>query len=399
MKFLRNRRLNLVLAIILAFGAGIAAHKSGIHRDIKAYFKDKPPELTPAEQPCKEIDGETICASATPYSMERRDRAMLKAVKRSGIPDALPLDPSFPRFLDEALGIANIRAPEAPAAERIQYGDTRSYEGGSLQEVLIPYAHPAVSVRSLYATHVEPAKDILVILHGLASSAEKVMGLDQADYHREIGKTYFRRGMDVLAFDTTTQGYTGSTLSLHLMFYRTTTHGLATRGACDALSLLKLKTRYRRVILYGLSNGSMLAHYIATLCEGFDMVVADDGVPNWRPGLWSNPAKLSTDLKYPMFVNYRRPLFQESSIGSFYITPKSPLYVVIPKDEYVKLADELTRDFESASGIDSKARVNFVFKQTDLHVPETKQILDNLFADRYRDLDGVGIVPRATAER
>ena len=395
MNLLRNRRLHLVLAIILAFGAGIATHKSGIHRDIKAYFKDKPPEVAPAAQPCKVIDGETICASATPYSMERRDRAMLKAVKRSGIPDAPPLDPSFPRFLDEALGVGNIHAPETPAAERIQYGAARSYEGGSLQEVLIPYARPAISVRALYATHAEPAKDILVILHGLASSAEKVMGLDRADYHREIGKTYFRRGMDVLAFDTTTQGYTGSTLSLHLMFYRTTTHGLAVRATCDALSLLKLRSRYRRVILYGLSNGSMLAHYIATLCDRFDMVVADDGVPNWRPSLWSNPAKLSTDLKYPMFFIYRRPLFQESSIGSFYIAPKSPLYVVIAKDEYVKLADELEQDFVLAAGIDSKAKVNFVFKQTNLHVPEIKQILDKLFAGRDRDLNGVNLFPHA----
>lgn len=329
------------------------------------YGDELPPE---AEYPCvvKRVDG--ICPSTSVFSVERYE---VEIPDRP--PPWLPGDARYPELLSEALGFT------APVLLEVIRGETKAYGTGMVTEVRARYAYPEVTTRALYAEHTD-AREAVVVVHGLGSSPDKVMGLDHEDYMRRIGQVLFDRGRDVVALDVTTNAAHSTATNARLLFYGTTIHGLATRTLCDMAERLKLRERYDKVAVYGLSNGAYISLYAGVLCEPFSLVIVDDGGKHWRGTLWESPDRLQSDLKYGMFIRYRRPLYEESSIAGPLKHIRSPLAWIAYE-----------RDFDAwrgaLDGVDNE-KVRFVFKTRNMHVPETDRLIFPLLAGRADTLDG-----------
>ena len=102
------------------------------------------------------------------------------------------------------------------------------------------------------------------------------MGLGRHDYHREIGKRLFNKGIDVIAFDHASNGQIEALMNVVALIEGGQITGIWSRSVCDLMDRLKLRAKYRRIVLYGLSRGGRTAEMISTLCSGISLAIVDD---------------------------------------------------------------------------------------------------------------------------
>lgn len=382
----------VVFAVALALGIGF--HKAELHIEIRDFVASL--FMTPAEKrafKCTVALQDGVCVGPSLADLPPYEKTIAAALEEMDPAFGYRVTEGFPDLLATALGYRAILPPPEGGGARLTVVGEAPYRGGTIKDLRLTYAYPAVALRALFAVHGDGAADVLIVLHGLGSSADKVMGLDNEDYTRAVGRHYFDKGFDIVAMDLTSDPNLNSAMNVRLILLGTTIHGLSTRAACDAASTLDLRRRYRQVIVYGLSNGGFVADYLSVLCEPFSLVVVDDVIGDARMDMWANPEIWVSGPKYPMFIHYLRPLFGQFSLNDLAYFSKSPKAYIGDEKTLRALKPRMEVVYRWAQGLDPDAPIKLVFKQTKYHMAEIEQVLDPLFAGDWRRLKGASLLP------
>lgn len=284
----------------------------------------------------------------------------------------------FQDFIKAALGWNNLHPTLFDKNNPfINNGQWQIYSNGNISENEIVYNRPPISVQFLYARHNAETIDrsVVIVLHGHGSSAQKVMGLDNPDYMQTVGKNLFDKGFDVIAFNTTSDVEVSGYINGQLSLYGIQIYGLWARAVTDLVSTLELNNNYKKVYIYGLSNGGVISQFISVLSRDFDKIIIGDILSSWRHLAKKHPSfhKLQN---YGLF--FLRPLWYESCYTDFVRFSSPSTYFTRSEEELSSLL--INDEFEVDHGIDHSS-INFVFKELPFHIPEIEIIMEILNED------------------
>jgi len=219
----------------------------------------------------------------------------------------------FVPFLREALGYDRIVLKAHLPHETSSFPYNEPHTG---EELLSHYNEPPLTLRSFWSPGAQKADTLIVILPNWGSSAAKVMGYDNADFHLQLGYQAHQWGFDVGAIDTVSDVRMAASINMRLTMLGHQLNGLQAHHVCAAVSWqVKLKT-YRRVILYGFGMGARLADFVAIVCPDVFNLVVLDGLPMpWRRFVWRQA--ITSTLKEHAIFQYNRPLLSDTSFLDF----------------------------------------------------------------------------------
>jgi len=264
----------------------------------------------------------------------------------------------FKAFLSAALRYDAVSAPKDDNQSNIdsEPASAKHASQTGTRFVSVRYARPPLKLRSLHRRARKPVKKLLVILPGLGSSAAKVLGDDNIDYHNELGITATRMEFDVLVPDLVSDIGMVAAINIRLTMMGYQIDGLQARQTCDTTKWLVERFGYREVYLYGIQNGARLADMVAVLCpEPFKRVVLDDPPLPYKRRVWR--AAAWNELEYTAQFQYFGPLFADSSFVDFMLDRKVAKTYLLRRDVLDAVLPILTRHAvltESASPISSR---------------------------------------------
>ena len=308
-------------------------------------------------------------------------------------PPALPRRMPYRDFLAQAIGLSALE----PRPADVRTVDSIPLRQGSLDELAIRFDRPPVTTRALFHRHHDRSRFVFVALHGHLSNAERVIGrvpdppAGDGSSTRSIGRRYYDRGWDVLAFDLTSDAALSSRIHADLVLWGTTAFGLWVRAICDTIDVLELRSRYERVVVWGLSNGGRIADQISVLCDPVSLVVVDDVIADQRRIRVHNYAETMYSQYSYYYLNAFLAGFRPADPVAETRSPK----VYTRTSEYLEqsgLRAALREDF-AETPLTSLARTRIVFKRSDWHAPEW-QLLDAVLDARWSDVDGFALTPR-----
>ena len=222
---------------------------------------------------CRIFDG--VCACTSQFQNRSYDHDLWSQMEAIRSPQ-LPALSDVVETIAVATGYDIIEPRRSEGGGLLETGGRTDYHDGELEELFLSYDKPHLTVRALYARHDTPAEDLFIITPGSWTSSENVMGLGRHDYHREIGKRLFNKGIDVIAFDHASNGQIEALMNVVALIEGGQITGIWSRSVCDLMDRLKLRAKYRRIVLYGLSRGGRTAEMISTLCSGISLAIVDD---------------------------------------------------------------------------------------------------------------------------
>ena len=300
-------------------------------------------------------------------------------------------NPAFPQLIRDALGYDTVTSRLPADGPFVEVLHRRPYRtDGSLEDLRLHFRIPPLDMRALAAFQQEAPDALVVILHGLWSNEDHVMGLDYPDLMNRLGERLFDAGLDVLAMNLTTNPEKGAFANLSLQMFGVTLHGLQARATCDAIRVLKDRRPYGRVVVYGISNGGWLVDHLSVLCDQADLYVSDDSTILKKVTIWKNE-RYATGIKYPLFIQYLRPLIAESSINDYLLHARAPR-VHIGHRDYLdgEARPVLATVFEPTTDMSDGLAHRFVYKRHALHIPEF-EILMSLLGREAIELKGFSI--------
>lgn len=290
------------------------------------------------------------------------------------------IDADFPDMLRAATGFAT---PRGVAIRDSRYDHPIQ---NSIRDLRIVFSQPAVAVRALHWRHGKTAKTAAVVLHGLASTADKVLGFDKPDYMQFLGGHLFNAGGDVLAFDMPSDPVLAAAMNSRLTWHGVTVEGLWTRAVCEAIDRLELRKRYARVVIYGVREGGRIADLASVLCAPVSLVVIDGAVLDRRRAIWRD-AQLQ-QMKQPIYFDQLVPIEGRTSIYDFLFHSRSPKVYVNDATEIGEVERALQSAFERRDLAGS--RLALVFKRRRRTIPDLDQAV-RLIRDGVGGLDGFGL--------
>lgn len=294
----------------------------------------------------------------------------------------------------EATGFNTIEPQRSEGGGRLAYGGKSTFLDGTLEELFLVYERPKMRVRALFSRRQDPTKALLIVTPGSWSTSEHIMGLKDDDYHLGMGRHFFEKGIDVVAFDHGSNGHIEALANVITIVEGTQIFGLWARSVCDLMSRLDIRRKYERVVLYGLSRGGRSAEYVSALCTGFDLVISGDHFISdqyhsyhWN-SMWS--AKY---LKYSSWFLHRVPLAGRLTKPDLMHAAKSPMAYTIYEKRQPKIRETIGSEFHFYDELEGNRRWRFVFKKVKKHVPELEQI-ERMIAGSWTGIRGSGLLSR-----
>ena len=293
-------------------------------------------------------------------------------------PSKFTTEEGFQAFVKASLGWNNLHpAPLENGFPTISTGQKEEYATGNISENEIVYSRPPIRVHFLYARHEEKTSErsVIIVLHGHGSSSHKVMGIDNPDYMQTIGKSLFAKGFDVIALETTSDMEVSGYINGQLSLLGIQIYGLWARAVVDLVSALELRDKYKKVHLYGLSNGGVIANFVSVLSRDFDKIIVGDVLTSWKHLARRHPS-FHRLQNYGLY--FLRPLWFESNLGDFIEFSSPSTYFTRSEEKFASMP--LGNEFEIDHGINHSS-VNFVFKEIPFHIPEIGIIMKILTED------------------
>ena len=289
--------------------------------------------------------------------------------------------------LTQALGLGAV-LPQGEAGKRLTTQVSGALPGGEVRTLGLGFQVPAVTLRGLWLHHSAQATQVVVLLHGHNSSPALTAGLEgEPDYMARLGRHLYDAGFDVVLPQLGTNGLLGGFLNSKLAFFGVQVQGLWTRGICDFTEGLELKQKYQRVLLYGMSNGGLLADLAGTLCQGFDLVVADDSLEDWPAAYYENAGRMYRYQQSGLY--FLTPLWARVAMADL-VSAGAPPKVYLRSQEFFQqhLAQTLANNFSLTKGPVRGPR-SLVFKQNNNHEVEPELVLKVL--QGADGLEGLGL--------
>ena len=278
-------------------------------------------------------------------------------------------------MLKAAIGFDNLLPSAAAQVETRDIGAI-PYLDGTLTTKRLLYSTPPLELQYRIAKHTARSDTVVIALHGHASSSGKVFGLGAPDCMRAIGQTLFQRGYDVAGIDLTTDPNRSAYLNGQLRLYGNQIYGLWVRSVCNLLNSERLSD-YSRVVLYGLSNGGLIAEHAAALCDGFDLTIVDDIATDWLRLFKKHPTIHATQ-NYGLF--YLTPIWSYFGESDFVSASQDRIVYTRTREKWGELLTgvEWRRVNQLHRGYDREAKANFVFKREPHHIAEIDLVADLL---------------------
>ena len=292
------------------------------------------------------------------------------------------VEPNFPELLRTALGYGSLSDPVIRAQDYPHPIDN------SIRELRIAFQKPKLTFRALYWRHGK-ADTLVAVLHGFASTADKVLGFDKPDYMQFVGGRLFNDGLDVLAFDMPSDPVLASAMNSRLTWHGTTVEGAWSRAVCETMGALRDRHGYKRVIVYGVREGGRYADVLSVLCEPVTRVVVDGSVLDRRRAIWRDAQH--QQMKQPIFFDQLVPIEGRTSISDFLVHSRSPKIYLAGSFTLGEVEPRLRINFEQTR-IDGSQHA-FVAKKRGRSVPELPDIL-RLLRDGAGGFDGFGVRPK-----
>ena len=214
----------------------------------------------------------------------------------------------FPELLRAALGYGALGDPV------IRSQRYRHPLDNSISELRIAFQKLELTFRALYWRH-GTADTLVVVLHGFASTADKVLGFDKPDYMQFVGGRIYNDGLDVLAFGMPSDPVLASAMNSRLTWHRTTVEGAWSHAVCETMSALRDRHGYKRVIVYGVREGGRYADVLSVLCRPVTRVVIDGSVLDRRRAMWRDAQ--NQQMKQPILFDQLVPIEGRTSISDF----------------------------------------------------------------------------------
>ena len=387
--------LAIVVLLIGAFALGGYAYKEQILRRL-AFWYDKATtelvgkdmlrfvrhyDLDHMEPPCSCPSPEAnLCScegglhALKPFELDVENQ--IKAVE---VPFDYSPNPDFLRLVHAALGYDTPRPRLRADGSPVEILHSRRYhDGGNLEDLRIGFDSPPLELRALAGLQDRTSDTLFVVMHGLWTTEDHVMGLDYPDYMDRIGERMFEAGFDVLAMNLTTNPEKGAFANLSLQMLGTTLQGLQSRATCEAIHWLRDRRGYSRVVVYGISNGGWITDHMSVLCDQADLYISDEQTILKKSTIWKNE-RYATGIKYPIFIHYLEPLFARSSVVDYLLNAKAPRVHIAHRSEL----DDVVRpvldgQFPVSSDVSQPMSHRFIYKQHPLHAPEFDIIMSIL---------------------
>lgn len=301
---------------------------------------------------------------------------------------------NFRARLLKSTGFELVQLKSQANDSNFRIGDSGHYLEGKITELFVEYSKPIMSVRLLLAEHTKKSStNLMIIFPGSWTSSEHIMGLRKEDYHRNIGKYYFEKGMDIAAYDSAHNGTIETWLNTLFKLQGIQAYGVWSRAVCDLMDSSSSKgwaNKYENIYLYGLSRAARTAEYIAALCPGFKLVfIADNPSIPLQEYFWNDPEK-SNHLKYGVWQDHLTPFISHTSSIDLMYASHSPMIYTLREDEF-----ELYRkDFAISSRIISELKENqnhrYVFKSDIGHKPEL-ELIDEIIKENWDVVPGIAL--------
>lgn len=404
MKSRTVQRLFLTALIVAGcFAAGFQVHRIGLHREVIYLLNRIVNVAWPASIPVPHYVRFEQCACveylrSCPCGVRGQEQIYEVSLWKQFL-DLDPefkyrINPAFPALLREAVGYDNILPRHDNGGAKIDQIATSAFDGdGALKDLRLSYTYPALSLRALLATHSKTSKELVIVLHGIASSEDAVMGLREEDYMGSVGRTLFNQGYDVMAPSVTSNTVAAGAMNMSLQLLGSQIYGLWSRLVCDAAQFFRQKNGYERIVLYGLSNGGIITKHATALCNQFDLSIVDDVGLNEREGAWNSTAKVENS-KWSFLVQYRRPLLAESSVVDWLHFAKNKFIYIGRKNILRKRLPRMTSyEYVQAPGFVPLSNIHFVQKRSGLHTPE-HDLLTAILKENWSGLEGYSLIPR-----
>ena len=289
------------------------------------------------------------------------------------------VEPNFPELLRAALGYGILGDP-AIRSQRYPHPIDNS-----IRELRIAFSKPELTFRALYWRHGK-ADTLVVVLHGFASTADKVFGFDKPDYMQFVGGRLFNDGLDVLAFGMPSDPVLASAMNSRLTWHGTTVEGAWSHAVCETMGALRDRHGYKRVIVYGVREGGRYADIMSVLCEPVTRVVVDGSVLDRRRAIWRDAQH--QQMKQPILFDQLVPIEGRTSISDFLAHSRSPKVYLAGSFVLDEIEPRLREKFEQTHV--NGSRYAFVVKKRSRSVPELPDIL-RLLRDGADGFDGFGV--------
>lgn len=295
------------------------------------------------------------------------------------------VDPNFAMRLRAAVGF------DTPTDLTIRDFAYEHPVKNNIREVRFGFAAPSVTLRALYWKHSgAQSENLVVMMHGFASTADKVLGFDKPDYMQFAGGHIYNAGHDIIAFDMPSDPVIASAMNTQLMWHGTTVEGLWSRAVCEAISHFGAMPQYERIVLYGVRESGRIADAVSVLCRPVSLVVIDGGVLDRRRAIWLDSQR--QQMKQPILFDQLVPIEGSVSISNFLAHSRSPKVYVNTREEIAAISDALRGRYQRQA-IDG-SRLSFVYKRRARSVPELP-IVHHLVRYGSADLDGFGVTRTA----
>lgn len=362
-------KLPVVLFILLSCGASLAlgafVHKMGWHRPVLNPILNAFYNRVGFTCNRKMVNG--FCPSSSKWRFEPYENALADQID-ANVPDfSLKPVKGFVHLLKEAVGWHSFELLQQEGTQgESASGRIVKFEDGVIETKFIRYSFPKITLRFYHAK--QSAENLIIVLHGHNSSALKVMGLDYPDYMRQAGKEWFRAGYDIIAFDLTTDEQRSAYINSQLLLYGGQIFGLWSRAVCDTMQISKMAQKYKKIFLYGLSNGGVIADYISVLCgQLFDKIIVDEALEDWRTTAWKHKS-IWCPQNYAIF--YLAPLHARSSYIDFVVNSKTQKYYILRRGSIEFLFMQNRKVLNLHRGVAHEKVINIVEKQLNHHVAE-----------------------------
>ena len=354
-----------VVAIATAFVVGFGAVKYDV-------FRHSPRELItrvalrligpePFESPyrsalnmtgCQCLESWGVCPCGSTTTLPAYEQEILRQVSALPMPEAPPLAPNFRERLGAAVGYDNIRP--APGEARIETVSREAFEGGEVEHLAIDYDLPRVRLRARHAKHEKTPDKLLIVLHGVAANAERVMD--------GLGRRYFKAGFDVLAFDITSNTSLMALVNAAWQLQGVHAAGLWPRLVCDVARIRAVRKTYRRVVVYGQGDGAKYAGYLANLCAPFSLVVMEGGDRDPQQD-YALPLRRVYRFYLGYWHDHLTPFPAGTSIRDLVANAESPVvFLGDGRDYRTRMRTLMAPAFEWRDGIAPEGRAWLAFK-------------------------------------
>ena len=318
------------------------------------------------------------------------EKSNFQSMRRRGSPLRHNVNPDFSNLLRAATGyeVPKLADFQSQLMARRNLGLTLH---GSDELISTRYNDPPLLLHSLFSRSQPTGQRLLVILPGFGSSAAKILGLDNLDYHSHLGKSALSWGYDVLIPDFVSDPGIAAAINVRLTMRGAQLAGLELRQTCNTISWLMEREKYEHIVVYGLRFGGRLADMLGHLCETpLDRIVVDGMPIPWREAIWE--AAISDRLAEPQLFQYLAPLLARSSYLDFMLhSPVKKVYLLDSKS--LKIAKGGTEHFFRSARATGNEHVILVPRQNNFPFADPIQIQQILESD-WAGLEALALTPR-----